>query len=284
MNKIDINLGRDEIIGLIRLAADVSLEAGALAMQYHGGKQLEVKLKGDFSPVTKADKEASRIITERLSVTGRNTISEEEKIPGYEIRKHWEEVWIIDPIDGTKEFIRGSGDFTVNIAFVTGNEVIMGVVYLPYFNELYYGIKGVGAFKQITDQHKLIETNMLSPELKITPRTEGGKLTVVTSTSHYNLKTRRFVDNIQKKNPFVEIVRRGSSLKYCLVAEGKADIYPRLSTIHEWDTAAGQAIAEASGCIVVGSDGSSPLCYNKKRLTTPPNIVAASQSIMKKLL
>jgi len=252
-------------------------------MRYFNRKTKNVRLKRDLTPVTDADKEASRFISEKLLQGGINVISEEEKLPDYEIRKTWEKLWIIDPVDGTKEFIRGGNDFTVNIALITGNTVTLGVIFIPVAGELYYGLKGLGAFKQFIQPDGL-DNNILAGKFRIFPEKDEERITVVTSKSHANHKTNRFIKKILKEYPTAKVTRRGSSLKYCLVAEGRATVFPRLSVINEWDTAAGQAIAEAAGCVVMQPDGISSVLYNKKILVTPENIVASSKRIMKKIL
>jgi 3'(2'), 5'-bisphosphate nucleotidase len=265
---------------LLMLAAETAVEAGKAAMYYFKNSQNQIRLKRNFTPVTLADKEANLIITERLMKSGINVISEEGKIPKYKIRKQWDKVWIVDPIDGTREFIGGGSDFTVNIALVVGKEVKMGVIYVPVSRELYYGIKGEGAFKQVLDLHRFSPENLLDKRHSISPKIDEDKIVIVVSRSNFNFKTKNFINKIEKKFGEIEIIRRSSSLKFCLVAEGKANIFPRLNTINEWDTAAGQAIAEASGCFVAGLRDGLPTLYNKKFMVSPKNIVAGSKKII----
>lgn len=267
---------------LLKIAVIAAIEAGNLVMSYYKNKQNKVRLKWDLSPVTEADREAGKLITERLAQSGINIISEEAKKPSYRIRKNWAMSWIIDPIDGTRDYIAGGNDFTVNIGLAAGNEIKLGVIYIPVSGELFYGIKGVGAYKQNISSGAF-DDNIAGKQYKISPMGENGKIVVVTSRSDFDIKTKKYIESIQRKFGNIEIIRRGSSIKYCLVAEGKANLFPRLNIINEWDTAAGQAIAEASGCFVAGIDGSSPVRYNKKRMATPPNFVASNLNLLKKI-
>ena len=165
------------------------------------------------------------------------------------------------PFDGTKEFVKKNGKFTLNIALIYKNTPILGVIFAPALNLLYYAQKDRGAFKQ--------EENKMPQRLPIYYHTLNDTLKVIVSESHYNQETREFVNNLKnqyKKNEFISI---GSSLKFCLIAEGKADIYPRLAPTMEWDTAAGQAIIEQSEGRVVNFNNKIPLNYNKKSLFNP---------------
>ncbi len=275
-------MDKSQYTDMLKVAIDASLEAGQLSMKYFLEKDKDVKLKKDLSPVTEADKMVGALITERLFGTGLNLINEEGEIPEYEVRKNWGAFWVIDPIDGTKEFIRGHNDFTVNIALVAGRHVKLGVIYAPASGELYYGAAPLGAYKHTVKGHVIGNQDILNDRFRIFARKETDGITIVASRLHMDYKTMLFIRQIRKNNSKVEVLQRGSSLKFCLMAEGLASLYPRFSRIKEWDIAAGHAIAEAAGCYVSQIDGCSPILYNSKSLKTPLYIVANSEYTMKK--
>lgn len=211
----------------------------------------EVDFKDDKSPLTLADKVSNEIICDGLSKLFPEIpiISEENKEIDYKIRKDWKYCWIIDPLDGTKEFINKNGEFTVNIAFVENGVPILGVVYAPVIDTLYYAKKGEGAFKN---------------EFSIPIKRNDDLYKVVASKSHINDETKEYINNIKTKKE-IEFISMGSSLKLCLVAEGAADIYPRLAPTMEWDTAAAHAICIEARKNVYDIDNI-PLVYNKEIL------------------
>ncbi len=182
-------------------------------------------------------------------------MSEENKEIGYEIRKDWDYYWCIDPIDGTKEFIKKNGEFTINIALIHKNTPVLGVVYVPVVDELYYAKKGEGAYKN--GQKLPLQKNANLKE----------KLYIVASKSHLSSETQAFIDSLDAKE--IEQVSKGSSLKLCMVAEGVADIYPRLAPTMEWDTAAADAIVRESGKMTYQFENEEPLVYNKENLLNP---------------
>ncbi len=255
-------------------AVEAAIAAGEAIMEVFHEKILTVELKEDTSPVTIADKRASRIILDRLKPTEIPVISEEEPIPEYEERVQWDKCWMVDPLDGTKEFIRKQTDFTVNIALIEGQLPVWGVIYAPVSKELYIGIKDAGAVKTVIEENKSI-TDVLKNAQSLPLPQNRQKYAIVGSKSHMNTQTRLYIEHIfnEKGRKNVELILKGSSLKFCIMAEGKADIYPRFSTIMEWDTAAGHAIAEAAGCKVTLDDGESPLLYNKPEPVNPFFIV-----------
>ena len=224
-------------------------------------QDFEVDYKKDNSPLTKADIKSNEIITESLKDLYPEIpiLSEENKEVPYNIRKNWEYFWLIDPLDGTKEFVKKNGEFTVNIALIHKDTPVLGVIYAPVLEILYYAQKEKGAFKQ--------EKNKKPQRLPIYKHTNNDTLKVIVSKSHYNQETKYFVDNLKNKyKKTIEFIRIGSSLKLCLIAEGKADIYPRLAPTMEWDIAAGQAIVEQAGGEVVEFKTKTPLKYNKQNL------------------
>ncbi len=220
-------------------------------------KDFKVEYKDDKSPLTAADLVANTIICDNLKRLYPNIpiMSEENKQVEYPIRKEWQYYWCIDPIDGTKEFIKKNGEFTVNIALIENNTPILGVVYAPAMNDIYYSKKGDGAYKN--NQELPLTINM----------TPNDKLRVVASKSHLSTETQAFIDKLETKE--IEQVSIGSSLKLCMVAEGSADIYPRLAPTMEWDTAAADAIVRESGKMTYQFESDEPVVYNKEDLLNP---------------
>ncbi len=238
----------------------IALEAGNTIMEIYQ-KDFEIEYKDDKSPLTEADIKANEVICNALTKLYPNipVMSEENKQTEYEVRKNWEYYWCIDPIDGTKEFIKKNDEFTVNIALIYKNTPVLGVVYAPAINEMYKAKKGNGAFK---NNKKLPLYANAQPE---------NKLSVVASKSHLSEETQTFIDNLETKT--IEQVSKGSSLKLCMVAEGVADIYPRLAPTMEWDTAAADAIVRESGKMVYQFEKDAPIMYNKENLLNPWFIV-----------
>ena len=188
-------------------------------------------------------------------------LSEENKEAPYNIRKNWEYFWLIDPLDGTKEFVKKNGEFTINIALIYKDAPVLGVIYAPALEILYYSQKDRGAFKQ--------EKNKKPQRLPIYHNLKNNTLKVIVSKSHYNQETKEFVDNLKNQYEKIEFINIGSSLKFCLIAEGKADIYPRLAPTMEWDTAAGQAIVEESKGKIIKYKTKEFIRYNKQNLLNP---------------
>ncbi len=278
-----------------KTAINAALEAGKAIMEVYGMEERGIELKADDSPLTLADKRAHEIILEHLTQTGLPVLSEEGKHLPYQERKHWKSFWLVDPLDGTKEFIKRNGEFTVNIALIKGQDPVFGVIYVPVTDELYVGIVGEnGAVAKNGAPAKKID-NASKQHFSEDPRNWPGKnlpntgtnsYGIVASRSHPSKETQAFIDEIKKTKQDVRIISKGSSLKICMVAEGQADIYPRFGPTYEWDTAAGHAIAVASGARVmkvdVGGDtskantikmGNETLRYNKEHLLNPWFIV-----------
>ena len=242
---------------LLDLARKASRHASQEILKIYESEDFGVDMKSDDSPLTKADKKGHDIICSYLEKSGIPILSEEGDHSNYNERKHWNKLWIVDPLDGTKEFIKRNGEFTVNIALVEDQIPILGVVEAPVLDFQYYGIVGKGAFKVAAG----IEKN-LSPLGKLDISQIG--LKVVASRSHLNNETKEFLAGLN--NP--EIVSMGSSLKFMMIAEGKADIYPRFAPTMEWDTAAAHAIMLALGGNVFDNK-QKPLMYNKENLLNP---------------
>jgi len=228
----------------------------------------DVAYKGDRSPITLADKIASEYIEQQLQVHFPDIpiINEEKSNVNFEIRKKWTKCWIVDPIDGTKEFVKKNGEFTINIALVEMGVPVFGLIYAPAIDLMYYGAKGEGAFKKVGN----IWTKLLP-----SPNYESlGIVIVASSRSHPDHAVNAFIKRLLAKGKEVDILQMGSSLKLCMVAEGKADVYPRFGDTMEWDIAAGHAIVKYAGKEVYQNGTYDPLIYNKSNLKNPHFIVA----------
>jgi len=228
----------DQVITLAQKAGEKILEV------YHQSEGLEVKNKSDDSPVTAADLAAHAILHPGLEQLLPNVpvLSEESLLPSYNVRKSWGRYWIIDPLDGTKEFIKRNGEFTVNVALIEEGIPVLGVVHVPVLGITYAGLAGTGAYKIERGEKRAIQTRSVQSRLD-----QKLSIEVVASRSHGADAVDRFLHKITAALGSVELKNMGSSLKLCLVAEGAADIYPRLALTSEWDTAAAQAIVEAAG-------------------------------------
>lgn len=233
-----------------------------------------VEIKDDKSPLTLADKNASEKIIDFLSPLKIPVLSEEGKHDDFTIRKQWDKLWIVDPLDGTKEFVKRNGEFTVNIALVENNLPNIGVIYAPVLNDIYFASKELGAYKINGDDFKLLKNeienlsfeNILSKAKKLPIETNNSIYKVVGSRSHMSTETYQHIEDLKLKHKTVEIVNTGSSIKMCLVAEGVANEYPRFGPTMEWDTAAGQAILQASNCTLIDLETSQPMKYNRENL------------------
>ena len=263
---------------LLSVAIDAALQAGAEILDVYNS-DFAIEHKDDKSPLTEADKRAHNKIAALLKDSGLPILSEEGKDIPFEERVDWDEFWMVDPLDGTKEFIKRNGEFTVNIALIMGRFSYAGVIYVPVKKTLYFGMDGVGGFKveNIEPESKMQDLDDWINAAESLPKARPeGPIRIVGSRSHMNEDTEAFVNALKKKYGEVEIVPMGSSLKICLVAEGLADVYPRLAPTMEWDTAAGQAIAVAAGMEVLNAKTRMDLLYNKENLLNDWFIVKAS--------
>ena len=257
-----------------KLAIEASIDAGKAIMEIYSDDDLGVESKSDESPLTKADLKANDIINEYLLKTGIPIISEENKQTDFSKRKNWESCWIVDPLDGTKEFIKRNGEFTVNIAFAEKNSVKFGVIYVPAKETIYYGFDGKSWKQQLSSIDS--ENFNHNDSQEIAPGKIDGKIRVVGSRSHMNDDTTEFISELKEKySEEIEVVSRGSSLKFCLVAEGNADVYPRFAPTMEWDTAAGQAICKAVGLSVIDKESGEEMLYNRQNLLNNYFVVSA---------
>jgi 3'(2'), 5'-bisphosphate nucleotidase len=248
------------------IAIKAALEAGISILKiYHSG-EFDVSLKGDDSPLTKADVASHNVIVSYLEQTGIPILSEEGKTIPYQERKDWNQLWIVDPIDGTKEFIKRNGEFTVNIALIEDQKTLIGVIFVPVTGELYFSSKELGAFKVLVDLDHFDIKSLISKANRLPLTRKDSTFTVVASRSHMSPETEDYIDQLRITHGEVNLISKGSSLKLCMVAEGIADCYPRFAPTMEWDTAAGQAICEHAGFHVIDWETKGNMLYNRKEL------------------
>lgn len=250
-----------ELKEYLPIIIDAARDAGIKILEVYNSDDFNVEKKGDDSPLTKADRLAHEAIAEKLTeCTEFPILSEEGKEISYEDRKDWEYFWMVDPLDGTKEFIKQNGEFTVNIALIHKNQPILGVVYAPVLDKLYFGGKDLGAYmgENMDPQHKLelIEN-------------ETGVVRIVASRSHLNEETANYIEQFDN----AQTVSMGSSLKFMLIADSEADVYPRFAPTMEWDTAAAHAVLRGLDIEVINMEDNQPLSYNKENLLNPHFLV-----------
>ncbi|MCD8166038.1 MAG: 3'(2'),5'-bisphosphate nucleotidase CysQ [Bacteroides sp.] len=260
----------------LQCAVEAALEAGRQILTIYNdpGADFGIEKKADHSPLTLADKKSHETILSFLSRTPYPVLSEEGRNIPYAERKEWPLLWIVDPLDGTKEFIKRNGEFTVNIALVKEGVPVMGVIYIPVQKQLYFAAEGLGAWRvtDITEFAGSLE-ELMATARKLPVETDRERFVVVASRSHLSPETATYIEDIRKQHASVELISVGSSLKICRVAEGEADLYPRFAPTMEWDTAAGHAIACAAGYEMYRAEDGEPLCYNKEELLNPWFIV-----------
>ena len=251
----------------ITALTEIAREAGQKIMEIYNSNNFDIEYKEDNSPLTKADTASHSLIKERLKNLAPEIpiISEEGKNVLYEQRKNWQEFWLVDPLDGTKEFIKRNGEFTVNIALIKNNKSVLGVIYAPALDVIYFADSPNGAFKQM---------NGRPPEAIYTNSSSQDKLIAVQSRSHSSSAENEFLSRYS----ITESISKGSSLKFCLVAEGKADIYYRSGPTWEWDTAAGQAILTIAGGKIM--TGNKELEYNKPTLKNDHGFACFANKIL----
>lgn len=253
-------------MNILKNAIEASLEAGKTILEiYHSG-DFDIEIKGDSSPLTKADKSSHKVIMSFLTKTNIPVLSEEGRDITYEERKEWDLLWIVDPIDGTKEFIKRNGEFTVNIALIENQKPILGVIFVPAKGDLYFSSKEIGAFKVNVDLELYDVDALIEKASKIPFEREDKTFTIVASRSHMSHETENYVQEMKDKHGDVSLISKGSSLKLCMVAEGQADCYPRFAPTMEWDTAAGQAICEHAGFQVIDWITKEKIIYNRQKL------------------
>jgi 3'(2'), 5'-bisphosphate nucleotidase len=261
---------------LVKPSIKAALKAGQEIMHVYENEDFNIEFKDDNSPLTVADKRAHDIICTELENTEIPVLSEESKAIHFEERKNWEVFWLVDPLDGTKEFIKRNGEFTVNIALMINKKPVLGIIYAPVLKKLYYGYQN-NAFLVNELDFSMNEAELLAQidqkSISLPIENLKDKYTVVASRSHMSDETKEYIESLKKEKGQIEIRSIGSSLKLCLVAEGSADVYPRFGPTMEWDIGAGHAIIEASGAQLTQTDGIAPLNYNKENLLNPWFIV-----------
>jgi len=244
----------------INIGLDAAVSAGEKIMEvYNASAHIDFESKNDNSPLTIADKKSHDTIVSMLKKTETHIISEESESIDYQIRKKWKEYWLIDPLDGTKEFIKKNDEFTVNIALIKNNSPFIGIVYCPVKKILYWNDSNKNVFKKIIGKEK----KQLHKRKKVD---QGEKnLRVIVSRSHSNEKTTQYINKLNAP----QLISCGSSLKFLYIADNKADIYPRFGPTMEWDTAAAHSILKALDIMVTNLEDKKELSYNKKNLLNP---------------
>ncbi len=240
--------------------AELAEEAGAAIMEIYRKADFETQYKDDQSPLTEADLEAHRLLVDGLAelTPGVPVLSEESRGISYAERRQWEAFWLVDPLDGTKEFIKRNGEFTVNVALISGHRPVMGVVHAPARETTYWALDSEGAFKRTVEGVERIRV----------AHQAGLPITVVVSRSHLRERDEEFIAKLRKTYGEVTLSPTGSALKLCLVAEGTADVYPRFGPTMEWDIGAAHCVVEQAGGVVETTDGDE-LSYNKEDLVNP---------------
>lgn len=261
---------------LLPCAFNAAVRAGAEIMKVYSaqGDEYDIKVKSDNTPLIIADRLAHNKIKEVLGETRIPILSEEGREILYEERKNWEMFWLIDPLDGTIEFIKGNNEFTVNIALMVENECVGAIVYVPYLGKAYFAEQGCGAMllegiepnESANYTNRDIRTQAQALPLKTTSH---DNFRIAVSRSHQTTETAEYIAKMQEIHHDIEVIEQGSSYKFCLMAEGAIDYYPRTTTTYEWDTAAAELILVESGGTVRSLPDHRPLRYNKENLHNP---------------
>ncbi len=257
---------------LFLIALRATIMAGIEIVKVYEQFDFKIEYKADNSPLTLADKNAHNAIVEILNETGIPVISEEGKHIAFEIRKNWKYSWLVDPLDGTKEFIKRNGEFTVNIALLDEGKPILGLIYAPILRDIYFAVnKKAYVYRNVDLGLKIddIESNIVADKIKLPNSDNRKNFVIIASRSHLSEETRAYIEEISLKHQNIEISSIGSSLKFCMIAAGNADLYPRFAPTMEWDTGAGQAIIEAAGGKVTNVVTGEALFYNKEDLLNP---------------
>jgi 3'(2'), 5'-bisphosphate nucleotidase len=258
---------------LLQSAFRAAIIAGKRILEIFNTEDFHVSMKSDNSPLSSADKEAHEIIKRLLLNSRIPVLSEEGRDMQFEERKSWDILWIVDPLDGTRQFIQKRQEFTVNIALVVGGNPLFGVVYAPAIGDLYLGIKDMGSFKIYVGDRDLLSLSfqqIIAESKKLDPSTKSNNTyTILASYHHINKETLEYIDEVRKIHPDAEVKKVGSSLKMCMLADGIGDVYVRYTDTYEWDTAAAQTILEGVGWSINAIDTDKPLTYNKESLLNP---------------
>ena len=268
-------LNKEQIEFFLVKAYNASLRAGARILEiYENSGDLAVDMKSDNTPITVADRDAHNIIKSYLNQTRIPLLSEEGRDILFEERRGWDLFWMVDPLDGTKEFIKGNGEFTVNIALMYDNKPTIGIIYVPFIRKAYFAVKGHGAYvrtevepdagAEITIEDVYVNTIKLPLREK-----SNDPIRIAMSRSHNTPETYDCIDELKRQYPGAEVIEQGSSYKFCMLAEGAVETYFRTSPTCEWDTAAGELILDESGGAVFLFDGTRGIEYNKPSLVNP---------------
>lgn len=295
----------------LKTAITAALEAGKAILDIYHSNDLDVHLKEDNSPLTKADVAAHHVIMSHLKTTNIPVLSEEGKSIPYSERKDWKQLWIVDPIDGTKEFIKRNGEFTINIALIEDQRPVLGVIFVPVSGDLYFSRLDGGqarlrettdgqarlrkaarlykSFGQADRQGGSYKVNvtlnnfdieaLISQGIKLPVERKHQMFTILKSRSHGSEDTARYIETLRQKYGTIEEKAVGSSLKFCLIAEGQADCYPKFGPTMEWDTAAGQAICEQAGVEVIAVETQKNILYNRQDLLNSSFLVQKQKPI-----
>lgn len=267
----------DTLSFIYQKALIASVEASGVIMRYYD-EGFSSQYKVDGSPVTEADLASSNIISEHLFQTNIPILGEETDKADFEIRKNWTQNWCVDPLDGTKEYIKRNGEFAVNIALIENNSAIFGVIAWPVAKKVIFGGKETGVFVADFD-------SIASPDRWLnleTKETSNVPLVMATSRSPHSGASTAFIEELKLKHPEIHFLKKGSALKFFDLAYGTADIYPRFAPTMEWDIAAGQAIIEALGGSVCSVENGEPLRYNKENLLNP-HFVAKTKPLVNEM-
>jgi 3'(2'), 5'-bisphosphate nucleotidase len=272
----------------LECAIIASIEGGKAILSIDDEWDGAITQKVDQTPLTKADLASHKAIVARLAKTQLPIVSEEGEDVDYQIRCKWEQFWLVDPLDGTKEFIKRNGQYAVNIGLVSNGSPKAGVVLAPAMGILYFGDENLGAFRvRLPARWRELEMSKLMSVLTVNclmPEDELSQFTIVGSRSHSNAQTQSLIHTLLSvMGPAVHLIM-GSALKICLVAEGTANLYPRMGTTMEWDTAAGHAILSKVGGTIVDVSSLLPITYNKERLQNPSFLCVDGSSLGKKVL
>ena len=260
---------------LLPQCINAAVKAGAAIMKiYKHQEDYDISLKSDKTPITVADRISHTTIKEQLGPTRIPVLSEEGREMLYDERRNWELFLLVDPLDGTVEFIKGNNEFTVNIALLYNNECVASVLYVPYHHKMYLAMKGHGAYLirnvEPTDNPSFdnAEVNERIERLPLAS-SHHDKFRVAVSRSHQTPETHQRIEDLRHTHPDLEVIEQGSSYKFCLLAEGTVDYYIRTTTTSEWDTAAGELILSESGGLTSSYPAGEPLLYNKESLDNP---------------
>ncbi|MEO5642446.1 MAG: 3'(2'),5'-bisphosphate nucleotidase CysQ [Bacteroidia bacterium] len=262
---------------LLKTAITASIEAGASILTIYKLAAIDVTYKDDRTPLTLADRASHDVIVKALAGTDIPVLSEEDsRAHEFSERSSWSKCWIVDPLDGTKEFIKRNGEFTVNIALADNGKPILGVIYTPVTDVLHFAAEGIGSFR--VDKASSISSpdDFFTEAKKLPAQKLPSTFTIVGSRSHASPETEAYVEEQRKKHGNVEFVAAGSSLKFCLIAEGIAHVYPRFAPTMEWDTAAGQVIVEQAGGEMIEWPSKNQIKYNREQLRNTWFLVTAA--------